>query len=37
LTKTAGDGPVDVVFTPNSNALASTVGKAKLVVEYAIA
>lgn len=37
LTKTAGDGPVDVVFTPNANALASTVGKAKLVVEYAIA
>jgi hypothetical protein len=37
LTKTSGSGPVEVVFTPDADALASSVGKAKLVVEYAIA
>jgi hypothetical protein len=37
LTKTAGAGPVEVVFTPDAEALASAAGKAKLVIEYAIA
>jgi hypothetical protein len=37
LTKTAGAGPIDVVFTPNANALASAVGKVKLVIDYVIA
>ena len=37
LTKTAGSGPVDIILTLNANAKASAAGKAKIVVEYAIA
>ena len=34
LANTTGQGPVDIVLTPNANAIASAVGKAKLVVTY---
>lgn len=37
LANTSGSGPVEVVLTPNANALASATGDAELIVQYDIA
>ena len=34
LAKTSGSGPINIVLTPNANALASAAGAATLVVRY---